>query len=743
MSARGFEDDIPVTNLNEPDEEEFRIDDEDDVRSQPLDPENLSDIEVRPSLFKRMGSKLKELFHFSGNSRRPFEYLDNIELFDNNHSISSSSFEDLGSVSTDQITVSKKKPLIRKYLFGLLIALFLGFLLGSAALASKLKLSKQQGTKISRKPLLSNSTADFYPTTLIISLDGFHPHYISKELTPFMHQLFMEYDSCAPPYMIPTNPTVTFTNHYTLVTGLKPIYHGIIANKFYDPTADERFVNTNNSVALDPKWWGGEPVWSTAEKQGVSAAVHMWPGSEVKFPNGLNPMYVDKFNKTEYLSKKRDRIFQWLDLPIEKRPELIMSYVPNIDTIGHKYGIAGEHLKRELRKVDKYIKSIYEGISSRKLEDIVNVIIVSDHGMAPTSNSRLIYLDDLVGEKFMPKIQYTDAWPLFGIRPYNDSDIVPMMKEMRKNYRKDTNKNHYNIYLKDEILDTMFGGSDSRYISRVAPLWVIPKVGYSVVTHEEMKRKKDMYTPMGVHGFNNSEVLMRSLFLGTGPFFESRLHKKNTKLQPFSNIEVYNIICDSLNLNPAPNNGTFIEGMSIIQQNNTLDEEWKDSRQYPDVSFATEVLDVESTYDILWSNSTMGYEDVDYNNDSDESNEEEDNEEGDDDEEDQDGNEHHEEDNENEKEEGGEEKEDNDDADDDDDEDDNENEDDKHKQEDKGNENDSPSKGKGKSHKTKGEEGASGSSLWDKLGDFVDDVVEEVEEKIDDFKESVNKGQND
>lgn len=707
MSAPGFDDDIPVTNLDEPDEDEFRIDDE-DVHVPSLDLENLSTIGARPSIFKQIGSRLRQLFHFSNNMRQPFEYLDNIELFDNNQSVSSSSFDDLGSNLSNQHPVSKKKITLRKHLFGLLVALFLGFLLGSAALASKLKLSKQQGTKISKKPLLSNSTAEFYPTTLVISLDGFHPYYISKELTPFMHQLLTEYDSCAPPYMIPTNPTVTFTNHYTLITGLKPIYHGIIANKFYDPVENERFVNTNNSVALDPKWWGGEPIWSTAEKQGVSAAVHMWPGSEVKFPSGLNPMYVDKFNKTEYLSKKRDRIFEWLDLPIEKRPELIMSYIPNIDTIGHEYGIAGEHLKAELREIDEYLQSIYKGISSRRLEDIVNVIILSDHGMAPTSNSRLIYLDDLVSEEFLPKIQYTDAWPLYGIRPYNDSDITPMMKEMRKNYRKDTNKKHYNIYQRDEIIDRMFGGSDSRYVSRIAPIWVIPKVGYSVVTHEEMKEKKERYTPAGVHGFNSTDVLMRSLFLGTGPFFEERMHKKNTKLQPFSNIEVYNIICDSLNLNPAPNNGTITGNMSVIQQKNILEEGWKDSRQYPDVPFATEILDVKSTYDMLWS-SSISYDDSDDNDDNDDI----DGQEGDEKEDDEDHTDSEEKNG---------------------DDDDNDDDVEEHKQEgEKEDNNDS----------SKGEEGDNDKSIWGKLGDLVNDVVEEMEESIDDIKESIGGGQND
>lgn len=596
MTDGGFAVDVPVTNLDESDDDQFHID-EDYLPSPSADLESIDIPRTNLSLAQRIKHTLTNIFSKTDTDNR-FKYLDNIELFDTNHIGSSDSLDDeLAGFDTEHS--HHRKRLLHRSIFGICAVLFIGLLLATAAWASRSNLVGNAGTKGSKKPIYSNGTTSFYPTTLIISLDGFHPHYISKELTPFLDRLVRRENSYYTPYMLPTDPSVTFTNHYTLVTGLKPIYHGIVSNRFYDPKEGERFVNTNNSVALDPKWWGGEPVWQTAERQGVSSAIHMWPGSEVKFPNNFNPMYVDKFNGTEILSRKIDRIFQWIDLPIEKRPELIMSYVPNIDSVGHKYGIAGEHLKKELKKVDKYIEDIYTHLSSRNLEEIVNVIILSDHGMAPASNSRLIYLDDLVGEYFS-QIEQVDGWPLYGLRPYQESDVDKMFREMRKNYHKDPNRNHYNIYLRDEIIDELFGGSDSPYISRIAPIWVLPKVGYSIVTRQDMKDNGGNYTPIGVHGYNSTEVLMRALFVATGPFFEKRLGKQNTRLQPFKNLEVYNIICDSLNLEPSGNNGTYTSGKSIIQANGLLDDDWEDDRLYPDVSFPTELMDVESTYDNIF-----------------------------------------------------------------------------------------------------------------------------------------------
>ncbi|KAK6198895.1 putative nucleotide pyrophosphatase precursor [Scheffersomyces amazonensis] len=441
------------------------------------------------------------------------------------------------------------------------------------------------------KQIISNSTHDFHPTTIIISLDGFHPHYITPKLTPTMHNLLV--NEYASPYMIPSFPSSTFPNHWSLVTGLYPSEHGIVGNTFYDPLLKKQFINTNPKVGgLNPEFWqGGEPVWTTAKNQGINAAVHMWPGSEV--PTIGPEINFDKYNGSELLTSKVDRVLGWIDKEdISTRPELILTYVPTIDTFGHKYGISGTNLTDALTYVDNFIDLLQKELHDRNLDNIVNLIIVSDHGMAPTSNERIIYLDDLVD---LNKIQHLDGWPLFGLRPFEQYSNEEIYNEIMENYKKLDYKDTFDVFKVEDIpSEWEFGGniSDHRFNYRLAPIWIIPKVGYSVSTHKQMKENNNEYSPKGVHGYNNTEVLMRAIFLGSGPYFKQFGHNK---FEPFKNTEVYNILCDSLNIKPAPNNGS-----STIILNNGLSNDWLDPLEYPDLPFKIDHIVVNATYDLLW-----------------------------------------------------------------------------------------------------------------------------------------------
>lgn len=459
------------------------------------------------------------------------------------------------------------------------------------------------------KTILSNSTHDFHPTTIVISLDGFHPHYINPKLTPSLHNMMLH--EFGAPYMTPSFPSSTFPNHWTLVTGLYPSEHGIVGNTFYDPVLDKQFVNTNPKVGgLDPDFWtGGEPIWATAKRQGVNSAIHMWPGSEVPGVGiGNGPLHVDRYNGSEKLSSKVGRVMTWLDTPkISERPELILTYVPTIDLFGHKYGIAGKELEEALTYVDDFVDLLQHELKNRNLQDIANVIIVSDHGMAPTDNERLLYLDDILD---LNKIEHIDGWPLFGLRPYEKYSVDEIMKELKVNLETEKHKDHFTIYKVEDLpLEWNFGGSldEHKFNYRLAPLWIVPQVGYSVTTHKQMKDNGYEYKPKGVHGYNNTELLMRAVFLGQGPYFDQQL-MESKRIKPFANTEVYNLICDSLGLLPAPNNGTFVTDRTtqdnsftkLLSSSNSLPQGWMDLLEYPNVPFKVDHVVNDATYDLLW-----------------------------------------------------------------------------------------------------------------------------------------------
>lgn len=452
------------------------------------------------------------------------------------------------------------------------------------------------------KRIFSNSTHNFYATTIMISLDGFHPHYINSTNCPTMHQMLV--NGYAAPYMIPQFPSSTFPNHWTIVTGLHPSEHGIVGNTFYDPKLDLRFVNVDPKSGLDPKFWqGGEPVWLTAARQGVNSAVHMWPGSEVPLNSEHKPLFVDKFNKSESLSNKASRVMEWLDTDaIARRPELILTYVPIVDTIGHKYGIAGQNLTDAIRSVDHFIEMIKDGITQRNLDDIVNLVILSDHGMAPTSKDRLIFLDDLMD---LNDVSYFDGWPLIGIRPKEGISVDKMYTDVKSKLSEvpeDLRKNYALYRVEDMPKEWKFGGQadEHRFNYRLAPIWIVPDVGYSLTTHEKFEQNNFEYSPAGVHGYNNTHLLMRATFLAQGPYFKEKLGD-DKKIVPFENLNIYNMICDVMDLEPSANNGSlFQSGDYPFAKENVLSSLWSDESVYPGLPFKVDHVVANATYDNLW-----------------------------------------------------------------------------------------------------------------------------------------------
>ncbi|KAL2158390.1 hypothetical protein VTH06DRAFT_4438 [Thermothelomyces fergusii] len=409
------------------------------------------------------------------------------------------------------------------------------------------RLSLDRKTARYSQKLASNGTAMFAPTTIIISLDGFRADFLNRGLTPRLNALIKE--GVSPLYMLPSFPSVTFPNHYTLATGLYPESHGVVSNKFWDPTLQEEFYYTDPSRSMDPKWWSGEPFWVTAQKQGLKTAVHMWPGSEANIHN-VHPTYLDKYNGKELLPRKADRILQFLDMPDADRPQIIAAYVPNVDADGHKYGPNSTEIRSTIQKVDKMLDDLFKGLEERHLADIVNIIVVSDHGMATTDVSRLVQLEDLVD---LSKIEHIDGWPLAGLRPKDPADLEDIYKRLMEKTKGNPN---LEVYLRDVDMPARYHFSNNQ---RIAPLWIVPKAGWALVNMDEMNVKEAqaqgaVYHPRGLHGYDHEHPLMRAIFIARGPAFP---HQPNSKLEVFQNIEVYNMLCDSVGIKPAPNNGTL------------------------------------------------------------------------------------------------------------------------------------------------------------------------------------------
>lgn len=333
--------------------------------------------------------------------------------------------------------------------------------------------------------------------------------------------------------MLPSFPSVTFPNHYTMATGLYPEAHGIVSNTFWDPTLQKEFYYTDPQRSLQPFWWGGEPLWVTAEKQNVRTAVHMWPGSEAHIED-QQIAYVDKYNGSEVLDRKIDRIMDLLDTPGPldigakadvPRPQLIAAYVPNVDGDGHRFGPNSTEIRQTISNADAMIGGILKGLQERNLTNIVNVVVVSDHGMATTDVSRMIQLEDLVDPA---ELSHIDGWPLYGLRPKDSDNLHPLYEKIKREHGDNPN---IEIYLRENMPDRYhFSNND-----RIAPLWIVPKAGWAIVAKsefnvEEGKKKGEVYHPRGLHGYDHEHPLMRAIFVARGPAFP---HTPGSRMKPF------------------------------------------------------------------------------------------------------------------------------------------------------------------------------------------------------------------
>ncbi|SMR42653.1 unnamed protein product [Zymoseptoria tritici ST99CH_1A5] len=424
-------------------------------------------------------------------------------------------------------------------------------------------------------PTLSNGTHDFAPTTILISLDGFRADFVHRGITPALSQLILQ--GISPKYMMPSFPSLTFPNHFTLVTGLHPESHGIVANTFRDPSLEKSFYYTDPARSMQEEWWNAEPLWEAAELQGVRSAIHMWPGSEAPIGK-LPPTYVDKFNGKELLDKKVDRILGLLDIPGPNdsnaseetpRPQLIAAYVPNVDADGHQYGPNSTYIRSTIAEVDGMVHKLLSGLDSRNLTEVVNIIIVSDHGMATTSNSRMVQLEDLVDRAL---IEYTDGWPLYGLRPFNTSDeyLYELYNGLVQKSQLEQYQDAFDVYLRDKNMPERYHFAHN---DRIAPVWIVPRAGWAIVSKDEFDvqaatANNEVYHPRGLHGYDNEHPLMRAIFIARGPAFSN---SAGNLVAPFQNTEVYGIVCDSLGIRTRPNNGTIRLPFEAIGQHSEAD----------------------------------------------------------------------------------------------------------------------------------------------------------------------------
>jgi hypothetical protein len=239
------------------------------------------------------------------------------------------------------------------------------------------------------------------PYVILVSLDGFRYDYAKKYHADHLLALAAQ-GASAPEGMLPAYPSITFPNHYTIVTGLYPEHHGIVANSFYDPARKDTYSYHDSKSVGDGTWYGGTPLWVLAEQQGMRSASFFWVGSEADV-QGVRPSYYLKFDGSFPNPKRVEQVLAWLHLPAEQRPHMITLYFSDTDSAGHRYGPDSQQVADAVRELDGEIGKLVDGIKESKLP--VDLIVLADHGMVEVKGAP-IHLDEygLNASSFAPII---------------------------------------------------------------------------------------------------------------------------------------------------------------------------------------------------------------------------------------------------------------------------------------------------------------------------------------------------
>ena len=372
---------------------------------------------------------------------------------------------------------------------------------------------------------------------ILISIDGWRWDYLERFAPPTLSRLAAE--GVRAEGLIPQFPSKTFPNHYTLVTGLTLAHHGIVSNNMRDPGIPGRYSMSNRDVLADPRWWGGDPIWNTAERQGKVAAAMFWPGSETKI-GGHQATYWRDFDDDLPNSARVNQLLEWLKLPEGKRPSFLTLYFSDLDNAGHSFGPDAEETRAAALSVDRSVGELVAGVAAAGLADRVNYVIVSDHGMAALSRDRMIVVDDYIDPATAEIIDWA---PVLGLTP-KDGDVEKMYAALKDKHP------HLQVYRRDEI-PSIYGLAGH---PRLPLIIGIADEGWYITSRTETERwdRHERHTPGGTHGYDARAQSMHGLFIATGPRLRS-----GVVVKPFENIHVYNLMCAVIGIQPSQNDGNF------------------------------------------------------------------------------------------------------------------------------------------------------------------------------------------
>jgi predicted AlkP superfamily pyrophosphatase or phosphodiesterase len=373
------------------------------------------------------------------------------------------------------------------------------------------------------------------PILVLVSFDGWRNDYTDLADAPNLRALAAR--GVRAEALIGVFPTKTFTNHYTIVTGLYPANHGIISNNIWDDEIGERFT-MSAGTSRDSRWWGGEPLWVTAIEQGHRASSMFWPGSEVAI-KGVRPTEWRPFDDNFPNAERVKQVLAWLALPEPERPSFVTLYFSDVDTAGHDYGPAAPETLAAAARVDAHLGDLVRGIDSLGLTSRTTIMVVSDHGMSPLAPERRILVDDYLD---MTTVTVVDWSPVMQLNPRDGTSADDV-------YRALHGRHHALAVYRGDNLPRRLRLVDN---PRIQPVVALAADGWAITTRARFEQaQREGGLSKGDHGYDPWLPSMFGLFVAAGPDL-----RRGVSVEPFENVHLYELMCRLLDLEPADNDGS-------------------------------------------------------------------------------------------------------------------------------------------------------------------------------------------
>jgi predicted AlkP superfamily pyrophosphatase or phosphodiesterase len=369
---------------------------------------------------------------------------------------------------------------------------------------------------------LNNKKQEKKPYVILISADGFRYDLADKYHAENL--IALRNKGVQAKYMIPAYPSLTFPNHYSIVTGLYPAHHGLVDNSFYNKNKNAFYSIGNQKAVRDSSWYGGVPLWALAEKNKMLSASFYWVGSEAAIDNVL-PTYYYTYNDKIKIDDRLSAVKEWLQLPEDKRPHFITFYFPQVDHAEHMFGVDSKETEEAVHFIDESVAKMNAMVDSLHLE--VNFIFVSDHGMANVDTLHPLSLPAVVDTS---KFTIAGGDMLLHLYAKDSNDIVPTYKQL-KAAAKD-----FDVYLADSVPSKWHYSKADDKFDRIGDVLLVPH--FPKVFHLSNGR-----LVRAAHGFDNYITEMRATFYAWGPAF-----KKHKTINGFENVNIYPMIAHILKL---------------------------------------------------------------------------------------------------------------------------------------------------------------------------------------------------